>query len=189
MYLIDGNNFARRKAQDFTYEAKRELLTQLAQFARLRRVRVCVVFDGIPDRHLPDGSSFQSVKIHFAQSGNTADGYIRKLLEQSRTPRDFTIVTNDRELQMGARIRQAKVVSVPEFRAQLETAILESTALHTEAKPTTRKDDVSQWLRYFGVPADENEPEVDDDQLFTREFTQPTTPNRGKGKAVKKRSL
>ncbi|MBX7222746.1 MAG: NYN domain-containing protein [Blastocatellia bacterium] len=187
MYLVDGNNLAGRRSNSFSESERRDLLTLLAQFVRLRKVRLTVVFDGNPDRHFPDGMSFQGVKITYARSGSTADFRIRNLLEQHPTPRECTVVTNDRELRMGARVRQAKVISCSEFRSQLD-ALIDKAPAGTEPKPVTKSEEVGQWMRYFGVDPNDD-PESEEEISFEKSVgvtrtgvRQHSRPQPGKGK-------
>lgn len=155
-YIVDGNNvmgqtpgWHRDKSR-----ARRGLLEQLASFARVRKNRITVVFDGSPDRDLPDGSGFRGVTVLFAEPGSDADTRIIKLIASVKDRRGFIVVTSDRSLAFKVRAQGASVLRSGEFRKQLEMAL--------QAKPAGEDgehfevDDVNEWLRYFGsAPEDD----------------------------------
>jgi predicted RNA-binding protein with PIN domain len=156
-YIVDGNNvmgqtpgWHRDKSR-----AKRLLLEKLAAFARLKKVRVTVVFDGGPDSTFPDGSAFHGVKILYAERGSDADTRIKGLVEASTDPRGLTVVTSDRHLGFLVRSRGALVIRSGEFRTQVER-LLESTP-NPEDGEQFEVGDINSWLRYFGsLPHDDD---------------------------------
>jgi uncharacterized protein len=157
-YIVDGNNvmgqtpgWHRDKAK-----ARRQLLEQLADFARVKKARVTVVFDGAPDPAAPEGSAFRGVKVFYADSGSDADTRIERLVESSPDSRGITVVTSDRLLALSVRSSGATVIRSGEFRKQIVHA-LTSPSLADEGKPFEIHD-VNAWLRYFGaLPADQEE--------------------------------
>lgn len=154
-YIVDGNNVMGQTPgwHRDKPKARRMLLKKLAAFARSKKVRVTVVFDGAPDRLAPEGSAFRGVKVLYAERGSDADHQIERLVEDSRNPRGLTVVTSDRHLAFVVRARGARVTRSGEFRKELESA--------PESKSTSDgKDlevgDINKWLRYFGsLPEDD----------------------------------
>jgi predicted RNA-binding protein with PIN domain len=155
-YLVDGNNVMGQTVgwhRDKT-KARRLLVEQLATFARVKKARVTVVFDGAPDRDLPEGSSFRGVKILFAQMGSDADTRIVKLVEAAKDRRGLTVVTSDRSLAFQVRACGATTLRSGEFRKQLELARQATPDIEDGEK--FEIDDLNSWLRYFGAtPEDE----------------------------------
>jgi Predicted RNA-binding protein containing a PIN domain len=155
-YLVDGNNvmgqtpgWHRDKAN-----ARRKLVEQLAEFARLKKARVTVVFDGEPDRLMPDASAYRGVKVLYGERGSNADARIERLVEAAPNARGLTVVTSDRHLAFLVRARGARVVRSGEFRKQMaETFAARPTIADGEQ---TEVGNVAEWLRYFGtLPEDE----------------------------------
>ncbi|HEX8088180.1 MAG TPA: NYN domain-containing protein [Blastocatellia bacterium] len=150
-YIVDGNNvmgqtpgWHRDKAK-----ARRRLLEQLADFARLKKARVTVVFDGGPDPTAPEGSAFRGVKVLYADRGSDADTRIQRLVESSPDSRGIKVVTSDRRLASSVRSSGAEVIRSGEFRRQVERALMSPSAAD-EGKPFETRD-VNAWLRYFGA--------------------------------------
>jgi predicted RNA-binding protein with PIN domain len=156
-YIVDGNNVMgqMRGWQIDKSQTRRDLLQQLAAFARVKKARVTAVFDGSPDANFPEASAFRGVKILYAERGSDADARIVKLVESSKDRRGLTIVTSDRSLAFKVRARGANIVRSEEFRQQLETAM--------RAKPKSEDgehfeiDDMNQWFRYFGVVPEDDD--------------------------------
>lgn len=154
-FIVDGNNvmgqtpgWHRDKSA-----ARRNLVRRLADFAGKKKARVTVVFDGEPDRLMPDASAFRGVKILYSDRGSDADTRIRRLVETSSDPRGLRVITSDRQLASLVRSSGAKVIRSGEFRRQMEEATrsdrLESDTLEQDGEKF-ELDDVSEWLRYFG---------------------------------------
>lgn len=156
-YIVDGNNvmgqtpgWHRDKAK-----ARRRLLEQLADFARIKKARITVVFDGAPDTTAPEGSAFRGVKVLYADRGSDADTRIERLVESSPDSRGITVVTSDRRLASSVRSSGAAVIRSGEFRKQVEHA-LTSQSSADEGKPLETHG-VNAWLRYFGATSADDE--------------------------------
>jgi predicted RNA-binding protein with PIN domain len=142
-YLIDGNNLMMRG------QTRRDLLEELAQFARLKKVRVSVAFDGAPEQNFPDGSSFQGVKIYYHERGSNADARIKRLVESSKERQTLFVVTSDRALADYVRRCGAKVINCRDFRQRM--ANLPPQKMDKNAADGVKPEEVDEWLRYFGV--------------------------------------
>lgn len=156
-YIIDGNNVMGQTPgwHRDKPNARVALLKKAVAFAKARKARVTVVFDGAPDRHAPEGSAFNGVKVLYAERGSDADTRIHRLVESSKDPRGLTVVTSDRHLAFLVRSRGATVIRSGEFRKQLES-ILESQP-KAEDGEKFEVGDVNAWLRYFGALPEDDE--------------------------------
>ncbi|HYP52291.1 MAG TPA: NYN domain-containing protein [Pyrinomonadaceae bacterium] len=158
-YLIDGNNVMAQRVgwHRDKASARRRLLGEVARFARAAGVSASVVFDGAPEEHFPDGSSFMGVTVFYAERGRDADARIRRMVDESRERRTLVVVTSDRALADYVRRSGARVVRSGEFRGRLDA---ESSA--GEMKDPARSDvpraQLDDWMRYFGA-SDEDEEE------------------------------
>jgi predicted RNA-binding protein with PIN domain len=155
-YIVDGNNvmgqtpgWHRDKSG-----ARRGLLEKLAAFARVKKARVTVVFDGAPDANLPEGSAFHGVEVLYATPGSDADTRIERIVDSSTDPRGLTVITSDRQLGFLVRSRGASVVRSGEFRSQVER-LLDSHQSAADGE-NIEVGDINSWLRYFGsLPQDD----------------------------------
>src|SRR5262245_4134948 len=135
--------------------ARRRLLAQLAEFARITRARVSVVFDGAPDREMPAGSAFRGVKVEYADRGSDADAKIERLVESSKDPRGLTVVTSDRRLATMVRGRGATVIRAGDFSTRLEDTLGRHPVIDDGEQ--TDIGNVEDWFRYFGSSPDDDE--------------------------------
>lgn len=157
-YIIDCNNvmgqtpgWHRDKSG-----ARRKLLQKLAQFARLRKIRITAVFDGGADSEFPEGSAHQGVRILYARPGSNADFRIVKLVESATDRGGITVVTSDRQLAFLVKSAGGRVLRSGEFRQRMNETIGKATDSGDE---TVVEDmETEAWLRYFGrLPNDEDD--------------------------------
>lgn len=159
MYLIDGNNVMGQRVgwhRDKS-AARLQLLQELAEFARQKKARLTVVFDGVPEINIADGSSYRGVKVFYARAGSDADRRILELVEQERNRKALTVVTSDLQLLNQVRAYGVRVVRSGEFRQRL--AQLPTDPVAQELR--VRREELAEWMRYFGV--DDSDDESDDD--------------------------
>jgi len=158
MYLIDGNNvIGQRPGWHRDKEgARRRLILELANFVRIRKVRVGVVFDGAPDPQFPEGSSYRSVRIFFGRPSGSADDRIIEMVEKERNRKNMTVVTSDRQLAERVRVCGVRVIRSGEFRRMIEAA---GDEIDVPDKSGIENGEMSEWMRYFGVADDDREDE------------------------------
>jgi predicted RNA-binding protein with PIN domain len=163
MYLVDGNNVMGQRVgwhKDKT-GARRRLMGDLARFARAARVTVAVVFDGAPEDHFPDGSSFMGVRVYYAERGRDADARIKSLVEESRERRTLKVVTSDRALAAYVRQCGAAVVRSGEFRRRLDESNDAAQAGGAKSDQAGREgvksEELDEWMSYFGVAPEDDE--------------------------------
>ena len=166
MYLIDGNNVIGQRGRGYEHwyrdkpAARRRLLEELAQLAGSKKLRLTVVFDGAPEAHFPDGSSFRGVKVFYARPGSDADTRIIELVEGERNRKALTVVTSDAALIARVRVCGVRVMRAGEFRRLLTEASQAQPA--AAAGPSVKDEEMAGWMRYFGA-AEEDEWEEEDE--------------------------
>ena len=156
-FVVDGNNVMGQTPGWHRDKSKsrRALLEKLAAFARAKKSRVTVVFDGRPDSAVPEGSSFHGVKVLYADRGSDADTRIERIVETSTDPRGLTIITSDRHLAFLVRARGAVVIRSGEFRSLIERVL--GSMPDAEDGERFEAGDVDSWLRYFGSLPDDDD--------------------------------
>lgn len=163
MYLIDGNNVMGQRVgwHKDKAGARRRLMEDLARFARTARVTVAVAFDGAPDEHFPDGSSFMGVRVYYAERGSDADARIKSLVEASRERRTLKVVTSDRALAAYVRQCGAAVIGAGEFRRRLDESNDAARAGRAKSEQAGREgvkaEELDEWMSYFGAAPDDDE--------------------------------
>jgi predicted RNA-binding protein with PIN domain len=152
VYVIDGNNVIGGRVGWHRDKpgSRRLLLHDLARLARVKKLRLNVVFDGAPDPQFPDGSSYRGVRIFYARLGSDADSRVVEMVEAERNKKSLVVVTSDRKLTSRVRASGARVMRSGEFRRMLDE-IAENTSDQEADMPKIKDDEMSEWLRYFGV--------------------------------------
>jgi predicted RNA-binding protein with PIN domain len=152
VYVIDGNNVIGGRVGWHRDKpgSRRLLLHDLARLARVKKLRLNVVFDGAPDPQFPDGSSYRGVRIFYARPGSDADSRVVEMVEAERNKKSLVVVTSDRKLTSRVRASGARVMRSGEFRRMLDE-IAENTSDQEADMPKIKDDEMSEWLRYFGV--------------------------------------
>jgi predicted RNA-binding protein with PIN domain len=156
-YLIDGNNVMGQRVGWHRDKpaARRRLMDELAAFARVKRVKVAVVFDGAPEEFFKDGSSYRGVRVFYAERGSNADERIKLLVEASRERRTLIVVTSDRALASYVRRLGAQILRSGELRQRLDEIAARNDAPAFEENETVDDGELNGWMRYFGVEEDE----------------------------------
>lgn len=161
-YLIDGNNVMAQRVGWHKDKpgARRRLLDELAEFAQHKCVKIAVAFDGAPEKHFADGSSYKGVRVFYAERGSNADERIKSLVEAERERRTLVVVTSDRALADYVHRCGAQIVRAGEFRKRMEEARAKSKhAPDTDARAGVAHNELGGWMRYFGVAPEEDEEE------------------------------
>jgi len=153
MYLVDGNNVIGQRARGYENwyrdkpAARRQFLNDLAALAKVKTLRLAVVFDGAPDPSFPDGASFRGVRVFYARPGADADDRIIEMVEAERNKKNLVVVTSDRKLTDRVRVCGVRVMRSGEFRRMLEDAGDAAGPSESQVK----EEQAGDWLRYFGV--------------------------------------
>ena len=156
-YLVDGNNVMAQRVgwHKDKPAARRRLMNEAAELMRSRRVSVTIVFDGAPEQHFADGSTYRGVRLFYAARGSNADERIKELAEHSRERKTLVVVTSDRALAAYVRALGAQVMRSGDFRRRLDEAA-KGREDAPEENDTVAEEDMPDWMRYFGVgPEDE----------------------------------
>ncbi len=160
MYLIDGNNVIGQRGKGYESwfsdrpAARRRLLDDLAQLARVKKLKLSVVFDGAPEDAIPDGSSLRSIKVFYARQNSDADSRIIEMAEAERNKKNLIVVTSDNRLAQRVKVCGVRVMRSSDFRQMMEEA---SQAEALSGQSQAEVENVDEWLRYFGADADEDE--------------------------------
>jgi len=165
--LVDGNNLlhAARGAEQTGPLVGRSLLCDaLAKWARRRRERVHVVFDGRAPR--PDlAKQIGTSDIRVSYSGRrSADAVLIETLETDSAARRILVVSSDHEIIRAARRRRAKAMRSGEFWTMVQRDLSRPKAKPAEPPEKRRgltPPAAEQWLKEFGL-GQEDRGEADD---------------------------
>ena len=161
MLLIDGNNLIGNRIHSAASlsAARKNLLEELAKFTRIKKKKVTVVFDGMPETNIADGSSYRSVKVFYGGEGSDADTRIVKFVENQSNKAILTVVTTDGALSAKVKMYGVKIMKAGAFRNLLQ----EVEDVKEREGEDFQVNDLDKWMRYFGV--DETDDEAESDEL------------------------
>lgn len=147
-YLVDGNNMAHALGLSHGGQADREACARaITTFCRSQGARATLVFDGpAPEAPLSAGDP-RRVRLLFSEA-RSADEVILRLLEGSKAPRDFIVVTSDKSLGDRARHRGASVERAHEFSRRLYRSSPGSRPMAEKPDRATPAE-IEAWLSVF----------------------------------------
>jgi predicted RNA-binding protein with PIN domain len=150
--LVDGHNLIGQapglNLSDADDEAQLVLLLR-GYAARKRGRQVVVVFDRGVYGH-PQRLDGYNVSCHFAKSPQDADTQLIRRLRALRRPREWALVSSDRQVARVAEECGVRVIGAREFAAQLQAPT--APARPRPEKPEARLSpaEIEEWLRIFG---------------------------------------
>lgn len=144
---------ARHVGSDLEH-ARDRLVTLLAGYAAIRRVKVTVVFDGRGGQVPAVKPKAGGVEVVYSRSPQNADQRIKGMVAREKSPKSCTVVTSDNSIINHVRDYRARTVSSAEFAAKLDPSSLGRRASGVELrastdKPEMKPGDVADWLDYF----------------------------------------
>jgi predicted RNA-binding protein with PIN domain len=164
-YLIDGYNLLHAmgllsgKAGPHGLEKARiNLLGRLAGAYGPDAGNVTVVFDASRSPPGADAAqTFQGIRVHYTHQ-QEADDLIEAFIQHHASPRQLTVVSNDRRLKDAARRRQCRVLDCADFLERLDRQRraneLQPTERHSKPQDVSRAE-TQHWLREFRDLADD----------------------------------
>lgn len=158
-FLIDAFNLIYKfdDLEDLMYtgklaEARQGLLRKLvASNARRKKPLDYIVF--VDGKKMP-GSDLRSdtegpIPVHYSHD-LSADFLIRKYIEQTVRPRDFTVISSDKKVREHARASRCKSQSSEEFAREIQNLLREQSASPPEKEEGLSAEEVAYWARLFG---------------------------------------
>ena len=166
-YIIDGHNLIGKmpdiSLKDPNDEVKLTMRIK-SWVAESKKREVTLFFDGGIQGMTMNRMSSRNLKVIFAPAGKTADSLIISHLRKLKNPREYTLVTSDREIIGHAKTLRIRSLLSEEFIERMGFVFKEQS----EKAPKTKKEapsekpdvakisdaDVQEWLDLFGPVPD-----------------------------------
>lgn len=152
--LIDGHNLIAQMTglhlSDVDDEA--QLVMLLRRYAAMKRGRtITVVFDRGVYGH-PQHLDGYGVTCIFARSPQDADAQLIRRIAAIPNPREWTVITADRQVAQAAAARGVRVIDSRTFAQTLTNLARPPRRRADPEKPehTPGQSEVEEWLRLFG---------------------------------------
>jgi predicted RNA-binding protein with PIN domain len=155
--LVDGHNLIGQVPGLSLADADDEgqLVLLLRGYATRKRGRqVVVVFDRGVYGH-PQQLDGYGVSCHFAKSPQDADVQLIRRLRALHRPREWALVSSDRQVVRVAEECGVRVIGAREFAAQLHAPAAAPRPPAEKPEARLSPAEVEEWLRIFGEPASE----------------------------------
>ena len=116
--VVDGYNLLYARGEEPAAESRAGLVRDLVAWARVKKRRVVLVFDGWKGGGREARSEAHGpVTVWYTRAGERADAFIVRWVGEHA---EAVVVTSDRAVQQGARRRGAAVLDAESFAARLE---------------------------------------------------------------------
>jgi len=143
-YIIDAYNLTNHPDFKPASKSASNIAQTLLNFIKINKLsgsknnRVALVFDGYPQNleTIPQEEGFTCVFSYDKE----ADEIIKKIVEESRIPKNIIVVSDDKEVQLISRFLHAQVCSVVNFICSKKKSIsIDKSAQEDDAKLTYSK--------------------------------------------------
>ncbi len=121
-YYIDGYNYLFRNiTRGVELQLQREaLIYDLNHKASLLHLNIVIVFDA---HHRDDGEEtlthYKHIEIIYTATNQSADDFIIKKLKNLKHPREYTLVTSDKQLARKVALESVQIESIEEFVSRI----------------------------------------------------------------------
>jgi predicted RNA-binding protein with PIN domain len=112
-----------------------------------KKVVYQIVYDGQPD--IVPGESVKNPNIRFSKNPEKADQLIISFLRKQRVPRQWTVITSDRELANKAKSLEAGILSSEDFITRLRRHKTSSNDPTGKDEVFLSPQEVEFWLQKF----------------------------------------
>ena len=152
LYLIDGHNLIPKipGINLKMVDDENELVKLLQIFARIKRARVEVYFDGALSGY--SGSRpMGMVMAHYVRKGIPADKeIIYRLQKIKKSPQGTILVTSDRQIRIEAQSVKIKAMLSEDFAEMLINTLREDVVQDGSDNLKLPGNDLDEWLKLFG---------------------------------------
>jgi hypothetical protein len=154
-YIIDGHNLIPKAGISLAdADDEHELIRLLQEFARLKRTKIDVYFDGAPPGRV-GSRKHGSITAHFVRQTSSADDAIRKRLHTlGKDAPNWIVVTDDHAVQNSVRANKIPLLSTRDFLGELHT--LRRRAVIRGEKQLS-ENEIGEWLKLFDTDESESQ--------------------------------
>ncbi len=123
-FLIDGYNLAHKLGVNITKEnlqqVRNDVCRKVSMLVSQKKCKATLVFDG--RGVLGATEQYQNIAVVFTASGETADAYIKKMIDETLSKSTLCVVSSDNEILRYAKISRAQTMPSEHFLRDLKTA-------------------------------------------------------------------
>ncbi len=161
--IIDGYNviFKVSELGNVTEKCDIEILRNrflaiLEQYKEKRKHKLIVVFDG-KGTGCSSETRPKGIDVVFSRESLDADEEIKRMVSSSKTPRQITVITSDRDIEQYVKKHGCRVVDPLSFYRDIKDKVARLQATEKEGRPFTKEEDDEPVCKYLGPSKKEAE--------------------------------
>ncbi len=135
---------------------RNRFLAILEQYKEKRKHKLIVVFDGRGTGCSSEARS-AGIDVIFSRDGIEADEEIKRMVSISKTPRNITVITSDRDIEQYVKKYGCKVVDPLSFYRDIKNKVARLQATVKEGRQFTKEEDDEPVSKYLGPSKTEAE--------------------------------
>ena len=147
--VIDGNNLLHRLA--LNERNRHDVRRRALDTVRHENLRVTIVFDGPPEGGSPAIEHLGRVTVHYS-GASSADDVILRLLPRGSRAKEWTVVTDDRDLRSRVCRAGAQVRSLSDWRRRRSRS-----PQRPAYEPRISSHEVADWEEFFASKPDDGD--------------------------------
>lgn len=156
MLIIDGYNLLRAiqaGCDEYPSITDSQMCALLSSFARLKKDKAKIVFDGIGPPDKTPLKNIARVEVMFSGQYKEADDIIEQLIIANTAPKLLTVVSSDRRIRAAAKKRKAASPGSLEFWQTLVKELSKPGKIREPREKLTGISDgeTDHWLKEFGL--------------------------------------
>ncbi|MFN3560743.1 MAG: NYN domain-containing protein [Chloroherpetonaceae bacterium] len=136
-FVIDGYNFAHKLGIKITkgnlQQVRNDVCRKVSMLASQKKCKATLVFDG--RGVLGATEQYHNVAVVFTASGETADAYIKKMIDETPNKSALCVVSSDNEILRYAKVSRAQ--------SMLSENFLKTATTSDSGKPTKSRSNAS----------------------------------------------
>ncbi len=133
-FLIDGYNLAHKIGikitKDNLQQVRNDVRLKVSMLVSQKKCKATLVFDG---RGVMGATEqYHNVAVVFTASGETADAYIKKMIDEIPSKSTLCVVSSDNEILQYAKVSRAQTIRSENFLCDLQTATMSDSCKPTK---------------------------------------------------------
>jgi predicted RNA-binding protein with PIN domain len=160
-FLIDGYNLAYKLGikitKDNLQQVRNDVRCKVSMLVSQKKCKATLVFDG--RGVLRDTEQYHNVAVVFTASGETADAYIKTMIDATPSKSALCVVSSDNEILQYAKVSRAQTMCSENFLCDLKTATMSDSGKPTKPRSNAsiKKESVAKEYKPSEVSTSEVE--------------------------------
>ena len=129
-------------------EARQRFNLLIKNYFYEKKINYQIIYDGQPDV-FSAGTPEKESNIRFARGPEKADHLIISIVRKQKKPRQWTVITSDRELAHKIRAMEAQIISSEEFISRMDKRKRQTSHQTGKTDEPLSESEMEYWLEKF----------------------------------------